>query len=79
MPNGTYADEDPNAGVVERASNSVKKIVSDVAQLAEPRSVAHAKARNDADEASTEGQVPANVLGRMKAGQSTDSNNQYVY
>lgn len=79
MP-GTYADEDPNAGIAERTSNSVKKIVSDVAHLAAPRSVAEIKNRTEkGTDETNEGTVDPSVLGRMKLGQSSDSNNQYVY
>lgn len=69
---GTYADENPDASVGERFVNSIKKTVSDVAQLAAPHSVTDAKARVDA--ATSDSDTPSNT---GPTGQSTDAWNKY--
>lgn len=77
MADGTYGDESPDASIGERVSNSVKKIVSDVAQLSAPRSVAARKANVDDQLAESVG--GDDKVGRMKAAQSTDRDNSYSY
>lgn len=70
---GTYDDESPDAGFVEKIKNSVSKVVSDVASLASPAALRSRKSK--VDEAS--GDHSDDYLARARAGQSTDSSNDY--
>jgi hypothetical protein len=71
-PEGTYADEDPNASIGEKIANSVKKTVAGVAQLASPRSVAEIRPRTE--QASSDADTASNAGSQA---QSTDSYNKY--
>lgn len=68
---GTYSDEAPDASVLEKVKNSVKKSVADVARLTAPRSVASIKPRI------AEGEHDADTIARMRSSQSTDADNSY--
>jgi len=68
---GTYDDESPDAGIGEKVANSIRKTVKAVADLAAPRSIVNRKQKLE------EGMHDDDTLARMRAGQSTDSDNNY--
>jgi hypothetical protein len=74
---GTYADEDPNAGVVERTANSIRKIVSSLANSAAPKSITQRKQRIDSAVDSADGSHDDDTLSRWRSNQSTDRDNSY--
>lgn len=75
---GTYADEDPNAGVGERLVNSVKKIIGlpkdPTATETKNASSGGETAQETADRISNSSGESSNT---GAAGQSTDSVNKY--
>lgn len=65
----------PDPGV----GGALKDLVKQAALTFGPKSVTQIKARNDADEAEAESGDRSDVLGRMRAAQSTDKDNSYQY
>lgn len=70
MPQGTYADEAADATISDRFTDSIGKIIKSIA----PRSVTDAAKRSVPDE---DDSAP-DVVGRMRAAQSTDRDNSYT-
>lgn len=71
---GTYSDESPDAGIVERATNAISKTVKSARQLMHNEPVTMGGNNPANKEAADEASVSSNT---GAAGQSTDSYNKY--
>jgi len=60
-------------------SGAIKDAIGAIAKTFGPASITQQKARNDADESAAEGGPSDEVIGRMRAAQSSDKDNSYSY
>lgn len=60
-------------------SGAIKDAIGAIAKTVAPKSVSQIKVRNDADEAAAEQGKQDDVVGRMRAAQSSDRDNSYAY